>query len=385
MAADTHGLDILGMMDRRGFGVIGPVWTLLGIVCLCSQPAWGADVIDLHMGYYKDDNQLTVNTPSLNVSKDLSTETALNIKYTYETFEKEAPSNTMDAVTGATSVSGGTGGGYDEVRHEVVGGVSQRIGSSSIALGGFYGDEDDFLSWAYSVALSQEFFQKNLTITLQYGKTADEILKLDPPTTGFPKHKDNATYTVAATQVLSPTAIATAGYALSHVEGYQSLPLRKVLITQSVSGVPVATVYDETHPDLRDRHTVFLRLRQYLLSRTAGDVNLSYYIDDWGVQALAVEPRVEHYLTDSVVIGLRYLFYSQTAADFYREIYTVPEQYMTADVRLRKFDAHQIGATLRLFGDTATDWTVSMGYDRYFQTNNGIQANMFQVGLTIPY
>jgi hypothetical protein len=360
-----------------------PLFAILGVLVLYAQPAWSADVIDLHMGYFKDDNRLTVNTPSLSLTKDLSTETIFNFKYTYETFEKEAPANTLDAVTGATTVSGGTGGGYEEVRHEFIGGLSQRIGSSSVAVGGFLGDEDDFLSWAYTVAVSREFFQKNLTLTFQYGKTADEILKLDDPKIGFPKHKDNATYTLAATQVLSQTALVTTGYSLSRVEGYQSLPLRKIQVPQAVPGF--FTIYPESHPDLRDRHTLFLRLKQYFTSRTSADVNLSYYVDDWGVQAIALEPRVEQHLTDSVTLRLRYRLYTQTAADFYKPLYSVAEQYMTADVRLREFDAHQAGVALRLFGDTATDWSVSMGYDRYFQTNGGIQANVYQVSLKIPY
>lgn len=357
----------------------------LSLVCLCSQPAWSADVIEFHMGYYKDDNRLTVNTPNLSVTKDLPSQTTFNVKYTYETFEKESPANALDAVTGATTVSGGTGSGYGEVRHEVVGGLSQRLGPATIAVGGFYGDEDDFLSQAYSVAVSGELFQKNLTLTLQYGKTADEIHKLDPPNSGFPKHKDNATYTVAATQVLSPTALVTTGYSLSRVEGYQSLPLRKVLITNLVSGIPVATVYEETHPDLRDRQTVFLRLKQYLAAGTSADVNLSYYLDDWGVHAIAAEPRVERYLTESATIRFRYRFYSQTAADFYKPAYSVQEPLMSADARLRDFDTHTIGVGLRLLGDRSDDWSVFMGYDRYLESNDGVKANIFQVTLSIPY
>ncbi len=348
---------------------------------LAAGPVHAADVIDVSMGYYKDDNRLTVNTPSLSIAKDILEQTTLSIKYTYETFEKEAPSGAADAVTGATTVSGGSGSGYDEIRHEIIAGLSHRIGSTSLAAGYFYGNEDDFLSNAFSVALTQELFRKNVTLTLLYGKTFDQIFKLDPPNDDFPKDKDTDTYTIAATQILTPTLLVSGGYSLSHVTGFQSLPLRKLIVPPAIGGELV----EEQHPDLRDRHTLFLRARQYATSRTATDVNVSYYFDDWGVEAFMVEPRVERYLTDSATIRFRYRWYAQSAADFYQPTYQVKQEFMTADARLRSFDTHTVGVGLRLLGDTIEDWSVFMTYDRYVETNDGVQANVFQATLTIPY
>lgn len=71
-------------------------------------------------------------------------------------------------------------GGYDETRHEIVAGFAQQFRSTLIGLGYFYGDENDFHSDAYSVALTQFLFETNLAVTALYGKTFDEIDKLDP-------------------------------------------------------------------------------------------------------------------------------------------------------------------------------------------------------------
>lgn len=378
------------MTDRNQPHPAGRVAILLFLALFWAPSARAADVLDLSMGYYKDTDRLTVHTPSLSISTDLTESTTLSIKYTYETFQKEAPNNAADAVTGATTVSGGTGGGFDEVRQEIVAGVSQRFGSNLIGVGYFYGTENDFLSNAYSVAVTRELFDNNLTLTALYGKTFDEVDKLDEPRTGFPKNKDTDTYTISATQILTPRLLISGGYSLSEVNGFQSLPLRKVKAIQGyIQGIPIGPVFEEKHPDHRTRQTLFLRLRQYFLSRTSTDLNFSYYMDDWGIHAIAAEPRVEHYLSDSVIVRFRYRFYTQTAADFYKPTYfaseVTEETLKTADVRLRDYNTHTAGVALRLLGETIQDWSVLMTYDRYWETNNGIKANIYQVILSIPY
>ncbi|MDC4203837.1 MAG: DUF3570 domain-containing protein [Candidatus Manganitrophus sp.] len=380
------------MIDRYKAGPGGLIAALFVFLVgsFWAQPAAALDIIDLSMGYYKDDNRLTVNTPGLLINKDLTESASFSIKYTYETFEKEAPQNAADAVTGATTVSGGTGGGYDETRHEIVAGFAQQFRSTLIGLGYFYGDENDFHSDAYSVALTQFLFETNLAVTALYGKTFDEIDKLDPPNDDFPKDKDTDTFTIAATQILTPRLLISGGYSLSKVEGFQSLPLRKVNAIQgSIQGIPIGTIYEEKHPDERTRQTFFLGLKQYFLSGRAIYLNLSYYMDDWGVHAIAAEPRIQQYLSESVILRLRYRFYSQTAADFYQPTYSASEvteeSLKTADVRLRDYDTHTVGIAIRLVGKMIDDWSVLMSYDRYFETNDGLKANIYQVTLSIPY
>jgi hypothetical protein len=107
------------------------------------------------------------------------------------------------------------------------------------------------------------------------------------------------------------------------------------------------------------------------------------------VHGFAAEPRFEQRLTPSVSLRIRYRFYTQTAADFYQPIYYDSEitvdSLKSADVRLRDFNNHTAGVMLRLMGDSIQDWSVAMSYDRYWETNHGVQANLYQVTLSIPY
>jgi hypothetical protein len=218
--------------------------------------------------------------------------------------------------------------------------------------------------------------------------------KLDEPRLGFPKDKDIDTYTFSATQILTPQFLVTGGYSLSRVDGYQSSPLRRIKVPPNPAFPDIGPVYDEVHPKTRDRKTGFLRIQRYFLSRTSVDLNLSYYFDDWGVDAGAVQFRVSHYLSDNLMIRLNYRFYSQSAAYFYKPHYTIQDipastptddttLLRTADVRLRNFDAHTIGATLGILA--FMDWSVYLGYDRYVETNNGLKAHIVELTIQIPY
>jgi hypothetical protein len=340
------------------------------------------------MGYYEDNENLTVLTPSIRAEVDVTERTTLRAQYTYETFDRAPPEGVLDAITGATTVSGGVAGGAEDTRQAVSAGVTQRFGLTALTAGYYFAQEDDFLSHAFLVGVTQELFLRNLELSAVYRYTDDDIDNLTArPDEVFPRSKATHTFTVTATQLLSPKMWILGGYSYGYVSGYQSLPQRKVLIPFTIGGVTISEVFDETHPDERNRHTIFLRSKRYFLSRTVADLNLFGYFDDWGVKAFATELRLSQYLTDDLVLRIRYRFYTQTAADFYEEVYTQPQEYLTADDRLRAFDAHTAGIkltySLRALG--LEDWWISFDYDRYQETNDGLAAHILQGSFRIAF
>lgn len=173
------------------------------------------------------------------------------------------------------------------------------------------------------------------------------------------------------------------------MEGFQSLPLRKVNAIQgSIQGIPIGTIYEENTPT-SGRGKPFSRV-ETILPLGKSDLPESLVLHGrLGVHAIAAEPRIQQYLSESVILRLRYRFYSQTAADFYQPTYSASEvteeSLKTADVRLRDYDTHTVGIAIRLVGKMIDDWSVLMSYDRYFETNDGLKANIYQVTLSIPY
>ncbi len=374
---------------------------IIGVVIGLSihTAVWAKDEVELFYGYYADNEDLTVQTPSIQIWKDLGERATVNVKYTYESFVIEAPSaDTPDVVTGATTVVGGQADGFDEVRQEFSGGATYRFDWATIAFNYFSSTEEDYESNAFSIAASQSFFQDNFTVTALYAKASDTVDNLYPqPNTEWPRDRETDTATLSVTQILTPNLWIGGGYSYSHLSGFLSNPTRKIRIEQPVG--PNATftsarIFDEFHPETRDRNTAFFRMKRYLETRTALDANLSYYFDDWGVNGYTTEFRLSHYLLDHLIIRPRYRFYSQQQADFFLPEVTEVSEFMTADDRLRDFDSHLLGIKLdiglEMLDATFRDWRFTVSYDQYMESNRGfsgkiLKANILQTSLRVPF
>src|SRR5690606_30168565 len=118
------------------------------------------------------------------------------------------------------------------------------------------------------------------------------------------------------------------------------------------------------------------------------------YFDDWGIHAHTPELRIVQSLRDddTAWMRLRYRYYRQTAADFYRDIYDAPQAYMTDDPKLSAFTTHTVGLQLATELDNLQlGFTGSLGDARlelvveYLQQNNRFgNAVVGQLALTLP-
>ena len=366
------------------------VWPLLaGITAGSASAPWANDELQLFFGYYTDDTGLTVQSPSISVGKQLTDANRLGAKYTYEKFSKEAPDDAVDAVSGATTVAGGSGSGFSEIRHEWTLYDSHNFGDTTLATGLFVSDESDFSSQGISLALSREMFRNNLTLTAMYGFTDDTVNDSDATAEeGFPKTKNVNSFTLAASQIASPTLVLVGGYSFADVSGYQSQPLRKISVDQEVSGgaAIVSYIYDENHPQQRQRHTVFMRAKQYFQTRSSLDANVSYYWDDWGVDAYTLDLKLQQYVLPTLIARGRFRYYQQSAADFYQQSYTEPQVIMTADNRLRRFNTLMSGIKLVYGLDDIgwRDWSTALNYEYYRETDQGLKANIVMVQIKAP-
>lgn len=362
-------------------------FVLLVASLLAASELLAKDDVELFYSYYEDDARLEVKSPSIIIQKELRHDTNVAAKYIHETFSKSAPDSSVDAVSGATTVSGGTGSGFKETRKEAALSGSHKRGDHEFAAGIVRGDEPDYESTAVSVAYTRELFQKNLSVSALYGFTTDDVYKLDAtPDEGFPKDKDTHALTLSFSQILSPTQIIYGGYSYAAMDGYLSNPTRRVAVTRTIPGGSVQTIYDERHPETRDRHTLFVRGTNYFANRASLDLNVALYTDDWGANSQSAEVRLYKYLGSNWIGRLRYRYYTQGEADFYKPLYTQEEDIMTADSRLRAFDSSLYGVQLTYSLRSLVPGSSLTGtYDKYDETDDGVSADVYQLSVVIPY
>jgi hypothetical protein len=125
-------------------------------------------------------------------------------------------------------------------------------------------------------------------------------------------------------QVLARTLVLGVGYDFTYQWGFLANPYRSVLGGQR----------PEEHPDQRFRHLLFGRLAWYIpRSRTSLQVLYRSYLDNWKVSAVNPEFRIYQEMSPFFQTRLRYRYYTQTSAFFYKSNpndYTFDEPYVTA-------------------------------------------------------
>lgn len=349
--------------------------------------------VETFMGYYRDDSDLVVLSPSLSVKTIINEVNQIGLHLGYEKFERELSDASVqddpaiDDVSGATTVVGGGDKGFNQSRRELAVDFTRYNQNTTYSGNVFFGNEADFESTALSLAATRDFLNKNFSVTGAYQYLEDAISNPNSVDDATMEHKTTHALTLAISQVLSTRASLYVGVNASRNQGFLSKPSRKIKVEQVFDTGSSTTILDERHPDERLRYVGFAKAKYLFKNDTALDANVSFYSDDWGVTAQTQELRISRYLSKNVIGRLRLRRYHQSAADFYRASYDRVSEEMTADGRLRGFDYHMFGAKIhyypRLFSDTKVLWSLSV--DRYQETNSGVTAFIYQFSTRIPF
>jgi hypothetical protein len=188
-------------------------------------------------------------------------------------------------------------------------------------------------------------------------------------------------------QVLARTLVLGVGYDFTYQWGFLANPYRSVLGGQR----------PEEHPDQRFRHLLFGRLAWYIpRSRTSLQVLYRSYLDNWKVSAVNPEFRIYQEMSPFFQTRLRYRYYTQTSAFFYKSNpndYTFDEPYVTADPKLSDFHVNEIGIQFLVLGAflegkahrslAGAQFDISFNYR--WNTNAFGNQVVAQTGLRIPF
>jgi hypothetical protein len=193
---------------------------------------------------------------------------------------------------------------------------------------------------------------------------------------------------IGVTQVITPRLVGSVTYDLIHASGYQANIYR--VVRGGTDPVP------ERVPGLRVRHAVAGSVRAFLPTRTTAIAAYRIYGDDWGIVAHTPELRVVQELMAGLDLRARYRFYTQTAADFYKDVYmqselSDPTVYVTDDEKLSSFQTHTVGGQVVLelgtlgLGGWLAGVRVDALVERVFQETSFGDAWVGQLGVSLPF
>lgn len=266
----------------------------------------------------------------------------------------------LDAITSASQATGVQDDiAFTERRNEGHAGLGYELdlGDQQLDLSarGRYSKEPDYVSRGIGFAAALSLDQRNTVLHLTGYYLLDDVYRRvrgapatspDRSVVRSAEHVgdlDALSLGAAWDQVLSPSATFTLGYDLALLDGFQANPYRNVPFANG-GGAP------EKHPDARTRHAGYLWLAYYYReTRLALRAGYRLYYDSWEILAHAPEVRIHQEIGRHLELRLRYRYYTQSAAYFWRRGGNLREDaYYTHDPKMGEFYDHTYGLKVRL-------------------------------------
>jgi uncharacterized protein DUF3570 len=298
-----------------------------------------------------------------------------------------APPGTQEAIDAITTasrpISGNAFEDFVKQRNEVEG--EYERGHAAVSY--YVSSEADYLAQQVGGRWNRDFRQQSVNLSLgsSWGWDAIAPVQDDDTNTGD-AHKTTLHWNAVMTEVVSPSLLVRYGVEYNLVNGLQHNPYRNVYA--GGTNVP------EHHPDTRQRRDAFVRVNQALPNRASVKLSYRLYNDDWGVTSHEVGTRLSQYVTRGLSARWEYRWYTQTAADFFRDTYTTVngiDGFLTGDYRLGELSSHLFGAALRAdleaFAPTRAfvrRMTLWVDLERYFNSNN-YSANVVETGVDFRF
>lgn len=231
-----------------------------------------------------------------------------------------------------------SGATIEETRNDINASFSFFSDVSKLSIGGGISSENDYFSNSFSVSHSTLLNGKNTTLDVGGAISFDTIT---PTGGGSPEYslrpveenKQSISSSIGMSHVVNKTLLLGVSANYTSYTGYLSDPYKNA----SVEGQAVA----DSRPDVRQQFALNLQGRQYFVAANAAlHADYRFFQTNWGT--------VSHTLTTAwyqsfgdwqVVPRLRY--YTQTAANFYRNYYVTQREdgYYSSDYRLSEYQA----------------------------------------------
>jgi len=306
-----------------------PVWPVLA-----DKPRDGISYV---FSYYGDTGNNLVIAPSVLLSKKLT-----------DTYYLGANVG-VDAITSATKKAAATptpppSGEEDEGEG---GKYSYRVPLSlyltydkdndTIIGGGYYSYETTYIGRSLFAAYTRRMNLNNTAFGIAYSQSFDYWIPDRPLPTD---NRSERTLDLSFTQLLSPRQTVQFIFTSLRSEGFLAQPT-DILITDTYP----SGIYAK-YPDNRKGSAYAVRFITLLNDPTSLHLLYRYYRDDWHIQSDTVNLELYRDISPSVVLGVRYRYYTQSAAFFAKplEAYAPSDPLVAVNYRMYAFHSNTIGA-----------------------------------------
>ena len=305
-------------------------WLIFGgalSVCLplaaAVLPEDRADV--LYHAY--DGGGVEISGPSLLLRKTFKDLFSVSANY----YVDDVTSASIDVVTTASA--------YTEKRTQTSLGLDYLRGKTTLSGNFTRSSENDYEANTASFSISQDMFGDLTTVRLGYSLGWDTVGRNGDD--NFKEDVRRQHYRLGVSQILTKSLLLDLSWEAITDEGFLNNPYRQVRFIDD--GNPNGYGYQpELYPHTRTSNAVALRGLYYLPYRAVLKAGYRYFTDTWGIDAHTVELGYSHPIKERWIVDLGYRWYSQTAADFYSDLfpYQDAQNFLARDKELSTFTSH---------------------------------------------
>ena len=312
---------------------------------------WDVDTAFLYYG--EGDGRVMAFEPAIHAGRELADDDRIDLRIVVDALTGATPNGAYATSVAQTFTTPSGNGSYTAAADEAP--LDETFRDTRVALGADWtmsldrmskiiwganlSGEIDYFSLGLSATYSQDFNNRNTTLTTGLAFNNDTIspqgdvpIEFAPMVaqgsvmnrSGTSETKTITDFMIGVTQVIDRKTIVQLNLSLGSVSGYQNDPYKIVTVVDNpVDGLPAATfltandlsyVY-EKRPDSRQKNTVFFKAIHHL-EEDVINASYRYYSDDWGVKSHTLDMKYRYELAASY-LQPHVRYYTQSAADFY--------------------------------------------------------------------
>ncbi len=300
-----------------------------GIAFSCNAAVLPPDRADALYHSY-DGGGVEITGPSILFRKNIKDKVGVRANYY------------VDMISSASVDVIATASPYSEERTQLGVGVDYLHEKTLISIDYVNSEEDDYSARTYAFSVSQDFFGDLSTLRMSYALGDDEVRNNADP--AFAESVDRHNFSIGLSQVVTKSWVVELTLESIIEEGYLNNPYRSVRYYDPGSALGYS-YQPEVYPGTRNSDAGSLRTIYYLPYRAALRGEYRHFSDSWGVRANNFELRYTHPLAWGLLLEGKYRYYSQTAADFYADIFPFADaqNFLGRDKELSTFDSNTIG------------------------------------------